>query len=66
MSLGSQPNVYRRPARTFVLPAPRVPDGLTGASDDITGRSKIIRTIAIKNRQYERGSAANPFCQLDT
>ncbi|MGO9234340.1 MAG: hypothetical protein ACLP4V_09780, partial [Methylocella sp.] len=28
-SSGSQPNVYRRPARTFVLPAPRVPDGLT-------------------------------------
>src|ERR1700722_17693023 len=26
---GSQPTVYRRPARTFVLPAPRVPDGLT-------------------------------------
>jgi transposase InsO family protein len=28
-SSGSQPNVCRRPARTFVLPAPRVPDGLT-------------------------------------
>src|ERR1700720_3837144 len=28
-SLGSRPTVYRRPARTFVLPAPRVPDGLT-------------------------------------
>jgi hypothetical protein len=28
-SSGSQPNVYRRPARTFVLPVPRVPDGLT-------------------------------------
>ena len=28
-SSGSQPTVYRRPARTFVLPAPRVPDGLT-------------------------------------
>jgi hypothetical protein len=27
--LGSRPTVYRRPARTFVLPAPRVPDGLT-------------------------------------
>ena len=27
--LGSQPTVYRRPARTFVLPAPRVQDGLT-------------------------------------
>ena len=25
----SQPNVYRRPARAFVLSAPRVPDGLT-------------------------------------
>src|SRR5215813_7441664 len=25
----SQPRVCRRPARTFVLPAPRVPDGLT-------------------------------------
>src|ERR1700691_6047828 len=25
----SQPTVYRRPARTFVLPAPRVQDGLT-------------------------------------
>ena len=24
--------VYRRPARTFVLPAPRVPDGLTISS----------------------------------
>jgi hypothetical protein len=24
-----KPTVYRRPARTFVLPAPRVPDGLT-------------------------------------
>ena len=29
MSSGSRPTVYRRPARTFVLPAPRVPDGLT-------------------------------------
>jgi transposase InsO family protein len=28
-SSGSQPSVCRRPARTFVLPAPRVPDGLT-------------------------------------
>jgi hypothetical protein len=28
-SSGSQPNVYRRPARTFVLPVPRVPGGLT-------------------------------------
>src|ERR1700689_2467703 len=28
-SSGSQPIVYRRPARTFVLPAPRVQDGLT-------------------------------------
>src|ERR1700735_4611966 len=28
-SSGSQPTVYRRPARTFVLPAPRVQDGLT-------------------------------------
>jgi len=28
-SSGSRPIVYRRPARTFVLPAPRVPDGLT-------------------------------------
>src|SRR6516165_8013759 len=28
-SSGSRPTVYRRPARTFVLPAPRVPDGLT-------------------------------------
>ena len=28
-SSGSQPTVYRRPARTFVLPAPRVPVGLT-------------------------------------
>jgi hypothetical protein len=28
-SSGSQPTVYRRPASTFVLPAPRVPDGLT-------------------------------------
>ena len=28
-SSGSQPTVYRRPARTFVVPAPRVPDGLT-------------------------------------
>src|SRR5580704_8640467 len=28
-SSGSQPTVYRRPARTFVLPATRVPDGLT-------------------------------------
>ena len=28
-SSGSQPRVCRRPARTFVLPAPRVPDGLT-------------------------------------
>ena len=27
--LGSQPTVYRRPARTFVLPEPRVQDGLT-------------------------------------
>jgi ABC-type sugar transport system ATPase subunit len=26
---GSRTTVYRRPARTFVLPAPRVPDGLT-------------------------------------
>src|SRR5215469_8965494 len=26
---GSQPRVCRRPARTFVLPTPRVPDGLT-------------------------------------
>src|SRR5215831_15553944 len=31
-SSGSQPTVYRRPARTFVLPAPRVPDGLTISS----------------------------------
>src|SRR5215471_7917071 len=29
MSSGSQPRVCRRPARTVVLPAPRVPDGLT-------------------------------------
>ena len=29
MRSGSQPRVCRRPARTFVLPAPRVPDGLT-------------------------------------
>ena len=29
MSSGSRPTVYRRPARTFVLPAPRVQDGLT-------------------------------------
>src|ERR1700733_13351063 len=28
-SSGSQPTVYRRPARTFVLQAPRVQDGLT-------------------------------------
>src|ERR1700761_3510934 len=28
-SSGSRPTVYRRPARTFVLPAPRVQDGLT-------------------------------------
>src|SRR6201994_2539518 len=28
-SSGSRPRVYRRPARTFVLPAPRVQDGLT-------------------------------------
>src|SRR5215468_11586224 len=28
-SSGSQPRVCRRPARTFVLPTPRVPDGLT-------------------------------------
>src|SRR5262249_1273652 len=28
-SSGFQPSVCRRPARTFVLPAPRVPDGLT-------------------------------------
>src|SRR5277367_4846577 len=28
-SSGSQPTVYRRPARTFVLPAPLVQDGLT-------------------------------------
>src|SRR6516165_5534423 len=28
-SSGSRPTVYGRPARTFVLPAPRVPDGLT-------------------------------------
>jgi Integrase core domain len=28
-SSGSQLTVYRRPARTFVLPAPRVQDGLT-------------------------------------
>src|SRR6516164_3203101 len=28
-SSGSRPTVYRRPARTFVLPTPRVPDGLT-------------------------------------
>src|ERR1700677_3546494 len=28
-SSGSQPTVYRRPARTFVLPAPRIQDGLT-------------------------------------
>jgi hypothetical protein len=28
-SSGSRPRVCRRPARTFVLPAPRVPDGLT-------------------------------------
>src|SRR4051794_11349390 len=28
-SSGSQPNVCWRPARTFVLPVPRVPDGLT-------------------------------------
>src|SRR5215813_11138981 len=28
-SSGSQPRVCRRPAHTFVLPAPRVPDGLT-------------------------------------
>ena len=28
-SSGSQPNVCGRPARTFVLPAPHVPDGLT-------------------------------------
>src|SRR5208282_4685859 len=27
--LGLSATVYRRPARTFVLPAPRVPDGLT-------------------------------------
>src|SRR5499427_1240816 len=29
MSSGSQPSVCWRPARTFVLPTPRVPDGLT-------------------------------------
>src|SRR6516162_2077693 len=29
MRSGSQPRVCRRPARTFVLPTPRVPDGLT-------------------------------------
>src|SRR3546814_19425239 len=28
-SSGSQPRVYRRPARTFVLPVPCVPGGLT-------------------------------------
>src|SRR5579864_7473922 len=31
-SSGSRPTVYERPARTFVLPAPRVPDGLTISS----------------------------------
>src|SRR5215813_6291983 len=45
-SSGSQPRVCRRPARTFVLPTPRVPDGLTitrfpeEAAD--TGAPKII------------------------
>ena len=32
-SSGSRPTVCRRPARTFVLPAPRVPDGLTISPD---------------------------------
>jgi hypothetical protein len=43
-SSGSQPRVCRRPARTFVLPAPRVPDGLTiTPSPEGTGRTSERR-----------------------
>lgn len=48
--------VYRRPARTFVLPVPRVPDGLTitpfpeGSRSDETGTAGIMPD----NGQVER------------
>src|SRR6516164_2993947 len=54
-SSGSQPTVYRRPARTFVLPVPRVPDGLTIALFP-TGNSRRQGTTAHipDNGQVER------------
>ena len=46
-SSGSQPTVYRRPARTFVLPVPHVPDGLT------------IRPLPCERQPDSKGTAAH-------
>src|SRR5215469_12326822 len=50
MSSGSQPSVCRRPARTFVLPTPRVPDGLT-----ITPFPREGRTPRRRNHHADNG-----------
>ena len=64
-SSGSQPTVYRRPARTFVLPAPRVQDGLTispspfrkqadskAPTDHIPDKGKVERFVQTSLREW--------------
>jgi hypothetical protein len=61
MSSGSRPTVYRRPARTFVLPAPRVPEtaGQRGADDLIPDNGQVermnrtIKDATVKRYFYE-------------
>ena len=55
-SSGSRPTVYRRPARTFVLPAARVQDGLTISPSPFRKQadSKAPTNHIPDNRQVER------------
>jgi hypothetical protein len=46
--------VCRRPARTFVLPAPRVPDGLTISPFSKNGRHQSAELIMPDNGKAER------------
>src|SRR6202451_265560 len=72
-SSGSQPTVYRRPARTFVLPAPRVQDGLTispspsreqadskAPTDHIPDNGKAERFVQTSLREWAYARAYEP------
>ena len=54
MSSGSQPSVCRRPARTFVLPTPRAPDGLTIPPSLGKGEHRGVEIIMPDNGICER------------